>query len=279
MKLEINLRKSLQENAAIYYEKSKKISRKIKGLSLAIEKMKKRISMLEKKKRKKDLILEKTKEEKKLLKKPKRNWYEKFHWFFSSNGFLVIGGKDVKSNEQVVKKHMDKDDVYLHADYHGAPHVVIKATKQKKPDRKTLKEAAMFAAVFSRAWRDGLTSLEVFYVKPEQVSLKPRTGEYLPKGAFMIYGKKNYLSVPLSFAVGVKKADEGFYAKIVSGPPEAIKINSDFFVRLEQGRLTKNEAAKKLHKIFRDKGYICFLDDLISALPSGNFDISQTTVY
>ena len=51
----------------------------------------------------------------------KREWYEKFHWFFSSEGFLCVGGKDATSNEVIIKKHLEKNDLVLHTDMAGSP--------------------------------------------------------------------------------------------------------------------------------------------------------------
>ena len=34
-----------------------------------------------------------------------RQWYEKFRWFTSSEGFLVVAGKDTVSNEVLIKKY------------------------------------------------------------------------------------------------------------------------------------------------------------------------------
>ena len=38
------------------------------------------------------------------LRKDKKEWYDKFLWFFSSEGFLCIAGRDAATNEVVVKK-------------------------------------------------------------------------------------------------------------------------------------------------------------------------------
>ena len=68
--------------------------------------------------------IEKIKEEEQ-VKRPnieiKREWYEKFRWFISSEGFLVIGGRDATSNEIVIKKHADKNDLVFHTDIKGSP--------------------------------------------------------------------------------------------------------------------------------------------------------------
>jgi len=59
--------------------------------------------------------------------------------------------------------------------------------------KSTIKEAADFVASYSRAWKETWGIVDVFYVKPSQVSKSPPSGEYLPKGSFIISGKKNFI--------------------------------------------------------------------------------------
>ena len=56
-----------------------------------------------------------------------KEWYEKFRWFTSSDGFLVVAGKDTVSNEVLVKKYATQEDAVFHAEISGAPFVVVKA--------------------------------------------------------------------------------------------------------------------------------------------------------
>ena len=49
-----------------------------------------------------------------------RNWYEKFRWFFTSGGKLVIGGKSAEQNEEVLKAHLDRDDLIMHTKQAGS---------------------------------------------------------------------------------------------------------------------------------------------------------------
>ena len=56
-----------------------------------------------------------------------KQWYEKFRWFTTSDGFLVVAGKDTVSNEVLIKKYTKQEDVVFHAEITGSPFVVIKA--------------------------------------------------------------------------------------------------------------------------------------------------------
>ena len=214
---------------------------------------------------------EEVKVEKQLKKKRVKKWFENFHWFYSGDNFLVLSGRDAKSNEVVVKKHMEPNDVYFHAEIYGAPHTIIKTNKKEVP-KETLAQAAQFAGIFSRAWKHGLATIDVYSVKPEQVSKKAPTGESIGSGAFMIYGKRNWFrKIPLLFAVGVDKS-----GKFISGPTTAIKAHSKAILEIEQGDEKTGAAAKKIKKHLEEKsGSKLDLDEIISMLPAGGLKINN----
>ena len=217
MKIVIKMEKSVEENAAEFFERAKKLKKKLEGIKKAVKELQEKIENIEKE-------MPKIEAPKKLRKK---HWYEKFHWFFTSDGFLVLAGKDAHSNEMLIKKYMQKDDLFLHADIVGAAHCIIK--NGINASKKAIKEAAVFAAAFSKAWKNRLSSIDVYCVKPEQVSKKAPSKEYLQKGAFMVYGKREWFrKVELKLAVGLKKEDE--YHVAVCGPESAIKKQAEFYV-------------------------------------------------
>ncbi|EYB29902.1 hypothetical protein FG05_08738 [Fusarium graminearum] len=125
----------------------------------------------------------------------KQMWFEKFTWFISSDGYLVIGGKDAQQNETIYKKYLRKGDIYCHADLHGASSVIIK-NNPKTPDAPippaTLSQAGSLAVCSSNAW-DSKAGMPAWWVNADQVSKSAPTGEFLQAGSFMIRGKKNFL--------------------------------------------------------------------------------------
>src|SRR3989344_3472020 len=257
-RLVLDLKKSIEENASHYYEKAKKIKKKIAGAEEALQKSLKKLRELEAKREKheeKEEKLSKAKEREKEL-------YEKFRWFISSDGFLVVGGRDATSNEIIIKKHAEKNDLVLHTDMAGSPFFVIKSGNKEIP-KTTLMEAADATCTFSRAWKLGLQTSDVFYVNPEQVSKKTKAGEYMGKGAFMIYGKANYIENKANLAIGLAKDNA-----VMSGPLEAVKKHCEKYVVLKQGDEKVSSIAKKIsHKL----GGNLDLDDIIRALPAGTF--------
>jgi len=263
----IDPKMTIPENAEVYYEKAKKAKRKTKGALIAIENTKKQ---LEKIKAKKDIAMEHIAVPRKRVKKNLK-WYEKLRWFISSDNILVVGGRDANSNENVVKKYLEPNDIYLHADIHGASSTAIKLNGNKLNDN-ILKESGEFAASFSSAWSMGFTSQDVFWVHPDQVSKTPEAGEFLAKGSFVIRGHRNYIrGARVKLAVGIVDY-EG--KRIMAGPIEALEAHCDNFVVLKPGFTKKEAIAKKiLHKINEDD--LLTLDDIIRVLPSGKCDIDE----
>ncbi len=257
----------IPENAEKYYNKGKKAKKKIKGANIAIEKTRKEI---EKAESKRDVALEQIKIPQKRVKKELK-WYEKLRWFLSSDGFLVVGGRDAATNESVVKKYLENQDIYLHSDIHGAPSVVIKSNGKEIPEN-TLNEAASLAASFSSAWTKGFGSQDVYWVHPDQVSKTPESGEFVAKGAFIIRGTRNYIrGVPLFIAVGVVDY-EG--ERIMAGPPSSVGKYTDNYVIIKPGFTKKEEISRNILRKIDTKNRTT-LDDVVRVLPSGKCDFAD----
>lgn len=257
----------IPENAEKYYNKGKKAKKKIKGANIAIEKTMKEI---EKAESKRDVALEQIKIPQKRVKKELK-WYEKLRWFLSSDGFLVVGGRDAATNESVVKKYLENQDIYLHSDIHGAPSVVIKSNGKEIPEN-TLNEAASLAASFSSAWTKGFGSQDVYWVHPDQVSKTPESGEFVAKGAFIIRGTRNYIrGVPLFIAVGVVDY-EG--ERIMAGPPSSVGKYTDNYVIIKPGFTKKEEISRSILRKIDTENRIT-LDDVVRVLPSGKCDFAD----
>ena len=261
----LDSKKSIPDNAEVYYEKAKKAKRKIKGALIAIENTKRQLADMEAKKEKAMAnIMVPQKRVKKNLK-----WYEKLRWFVSSDGILVVCGRDAGTNEAVVKKYLEQNDIYLHADIHGAPSVVAKVPSDSLNDN-LLKELGEFSASFSSAWSKNFTSQDVYWVEPDQVSKTPVSGEFVPKGAFIIRGHRNYIrGAKLEISIGLVDYDGD--KRIMAGPTDAMKHHTNKFVTIKPGFTKKEKIAKEiLSRINEDD--ILSLDDVVRVLPSGKCD-------
>jgi len=239
----LDLKQSAQKSASEFYELAKRARKKAEGAQAAIEKVRGQIA---------EAQLAEAERVEEAVEVPtvarRREWFEKFRWFRSSDGLLVVGGRDEATNEIVVKKHTEPNDVVFHAEVQGATFAVVK-TQGGTPPERTIREAAQFAASYSHAWKGGFGSADVYWVRPEQVSKAPPSGEYLPKGAFMIYGAKTYVrGAVLEVAVGLKREDQNL--RVVGGPTEAITSQTKVFVKLVPGKEPSGIIAKQIRKRF-----------------------------
>ncbi len=274
MEIPVNVDLSAAANASKYYDEAKKCLRKIERIKQSVNEVR---SKMENELRKR---LDRELRHPRIVgKSVRRDWYESFLWFYSSNGFLVVGGRDASQNEALVRKWMKPSDIFIHADIHGGPAVIIKCEGKRVPEQ-TLFEAAQLAVSYSKAWFIGLEAASAYWVWGRQVSKSPPSGEYLVKGAFMIYGKRNYIyDIPLRIAVGVQRVNGEF--KLIFGPPSAIKRIAEISVVLAPGYIDKSRIASKvkeklLASASRDvKSYLESIrrDVIVSNLPKGSFRI------
>ncbi|TFF98868.1 MAG: fibronectin-binding domain-containing protein [Promethearchaeota archaeon] len=275
--------KSIGENASMIYSRGKKSKQKIKGAKEAIKKTKIKIEKLHKEKETVDERIDF------LVKKPEKQWYERYRWFKSSDGHLVVGGRDASSNEAIFRKYIESNDMVLHTDFPGSPLVVIKNPEDRTIPDQTLNQAAVFVASYSQAWKENWGVADVFYVKPNQVSKNPPSGEFLPKGSFMIEGKKSFirnakteLSIGLKFIKMKSNAEEYdhiLYPKVIGGPIKPIREQTKLNIMISPSSsgLTKGKLAKKIKNKFLKNSNkeqnkwieLLSLDDLILVLPNG----------
>ncbi|MCX9083476.1 MAG: ribosome rescue protein RqcH [Candidatus Methanoperedens sp.] len=237
--VELDVRLPVTQNSQVYYDRSKKLSGKIKGAVIAIEETKK---LTEKK--------EAPPQKKKKIVKSKPKWYEQFRWFISSDGFLVIGGRDAQSNEDIVKKYLQKQDIFFHAHVSGSPAVIIKTDGKDVPES-TLLEAAEFTVSYSSIWKSGQACGDAYWVLPSQVSKTPESGEYIGKGAFVIRGKRNYFKdVLLGAAIGFELGEE---KRLIGGPVGMVRKKAKFVIEVVPGEFNQNDISKKIHRIMNER--------------------------
>lgn len=262
----IQLSKGVEENAEEYYEGSKEARRKVEGAKEALEQTRKELEEL--KANKEEIDVEDAFRDKEKQKKSKE-WYEKFRWFYSSDGLLVIGGRDQQTNEAVVKKQMEQYDRYVHADSAGAPSVVIKNPDQDEIPESTLKEAGQLTISYSNAWKMGVTADDAYAVDPDQVTKDPESGEYLGTGAFVIRGERQYMrNLSASAAVGAFERDGEVVP--MGGPVTAIQEQCEHFVEVRPGDTKKSELAKQVqHHLHEVTGEDFDLDRIVRSLPPG----------
>ena len=268
-KIKINTKSPLQSIASVLFNEAKKQSGAIKSIEDIKSKTEKKLEKLQNKTElERDIML--------VTEIRKKNWYERYRWFYTSDGYLVIGGRDAASNSAVVRKHLVKNDKIFHADIFGSPFFIIK-NAENAPDT-SMNEVAHATVCFSRAWREGLYGVSAYWVNPEQVKKSAPSGEFLPKGSFTIEGQRNFInSGNLKLSVGIIPQDDGHV--LTCGPSETIKKNSICYAIIEPDGAEMVETAKKIRiefsKIHEEITKKINIDDFVRVMPSGKSQIKE----
>ncbi|GIT41619.1 MAG: hypothetical protein Ct9H300mP10_06290 [Methanobacteriota archaeon] len=291
----LEISKTVHQNAQRYFEEGRSQKSKAKGAQAALagteearEKAEKRAA--------KDAAAGRLR----ARQRSKRFWFEKHRWAMLSGGHLLIGGRDAKGNDVVVRKHLSSHDLYFHADLHGAPSCSLKLKDGLAPNQNPSEaipegvaslqivqnladgtedarelseslhsEAAQVAVCWSRAWGSGGAAAVAFHARPSQVSKTTESGESLGRGSFVVRGKRNWhRDLPLELAVGMAVVNG--VPMPVSGTPSTISEYCQRWVKVTPGREKKEAVANRISKA---TGLV--QDDLLSCLPPGNCSVED----
>ena len=271
-KIKINVKSPLQSIASVLFNEAKKQSGAINSIENIKSKTEKKLEKLQNKtESEQDIML--------ITEIRKKNWYERYRWFTTSDGYLVVGGRDAASNSAIVRKHLVKNDKIFHGDIFGSPFFIIKDA-ENVPDT-SMNEVAHATVCFSRAWREGLYGVKAYWVHPEQVKKSAPSGEFLPKGSFTIEGQRNFINPGnLKLAVGIIPQEDGH--ALTCGPPETIKKNSICYAIIEPHGLEMVDTAKKIRiefsKIYEEITKKISIDDFVRVMPAGKSQIKEVDV-
>lgn len=188
---ELDIGATIQANASRFYEhRAKLLAKEVKTQAAAKEALKRAQHSAAS-----EIKAQKIAQRKKVTAAARKAmWFEKFYWFLSSENFLVISARDAQQNEVLIKKYLRPKDLVFHAQIQGAAFTIVRNETQDPVPFVTINEAAAAAMAHSRAW-DLKVAVEVFYVEASQVSKSAPTGLSLPTGSFMIYGRKNFVTL------------------------------------------------------------------------------------
>lgn len=271
--VEVDLRANVQGNADRHYEAAKKARSRREGAAKALAEARARMAELEAR------GLDGFGAAPKRVEATKRHfWFETYRWTPTPSGLVAVGGRNAGQNDAVVKKYLRDGDRYVHAEIHGAPSVVVRPVEGAPVEvpEADLRAACQFASCASRAWRQ-FGEASAYWVTPQQVSKTPRSGEFVPRGAWIVHGRRNVVAgLPMQWAVGPVRFDpsgqpvprgqaaDRHVAKLAGGPPACIEPFADAFVRLEPGERDPNEVAAELAERF---GFS--IEEAQAAMPPG----------
>ncbi|MCU4925703.1 ribosome rescue protein RqcH [Halobacteria archaeon AArc-dxtr1] len=272
--IELLARDGVEKNADRLYTEAKRIAEKKEGALAAIEDTREQLAEIERRRDEweADDSADETDEVDEAAEADERDWlaapsipirenepwFDRFRWFHTSDGYLVIGGRNADQNEELVKKYLEPGDKVLHTQAHGGPVTVLKATDPSEASSSdielpasSIEEAAQFAVSYASVWKDGRYAGDVYAVDSDQVTKTPESGEYLEKGGFAIRGDRTYYDdTPVGVAVGIQCEP---YTRVIGGPPSAIEGRAETTIAVEPGRYAQGDAAKRMYRQFRDR--------------------------
>jgi len=274
----VKLEQSIPKFSSLLFSRAKELERGSINIDKASEDLKSRIVKIKNQ-------TQKIHEKIQFNKLESKQWYERYRWFVTTDGHLVIGGRDASSNSAVIRKHMTENDLVFHAEIHGSPFFLVKnATNQENGT--FVEETAQATVSFSRAWKDGLSNGDAYWVFPNQVKKGAPTGQFLPKGSFVIEGKRNFCrGIEIKLSIGLIQIENKRY-RFVCGPSSAIQKRSLVLASLLPGGYDPMYLAKKIKsefvKVISDfdpdlADYLkrVILDEIIRVLPSGQSKIER----
>jgi predicted ribosome quality control (RQC) complex YloA/Tae2 family protein len=274
LKVKIHYGESVQDAIVRLYREAGELEAKARRAGKAVEEALARLAELELKAKARSIALR--------AKARRVAWFERFRWTITSNGFLAIGGRDASQNESLVRRYLEDRDVFLHADIQGGSTVVLK-TGGREPQVEDLEDAAVLAACYSKAWKAGFGSVDVYWVYGSQVSKSAPAGEYLRTGAFMVYGERNYIrNVKLQLALGVTLDNEGNPLVFVGSERVAKRVSIAYVIlapgdrSLDEATLVKEELVRVVDEESKPLVMAVEVDHIKDVIP-GRFRILKVS--
>lgn len=180
--------------------------------------------------------------------------YKKHRWFLTSAKTLVVGGKNAKQNDSLLKEIIATGENYyiLHTSAPGSPFSVI-MREPEKVTKEEISECAIATACFSKAWKMRKRTACVDIFRTNQLSKNPSMKE----GMWRVAGQVEKITVPLELALVKQRGT----LRAVS--PKTAK---NVLMRVVPGTIDKTDMAAKLGV---ELGDAFSHDEIIAALPAG----------
>ena len=261
-KIKVNLESSLPTIASTLFYESKKQKSAISSIEILIKKTQWNL----------EKIIEKGENAKKSVvfsEVRKKNWFERYRWFYTTDGVLAVGGRDSSSNSAIIRKHLEKNDKVFHAEISGSPFFLLKDSDTITPA--SLTEVAHATVCFSKVWKESMYGSSAYWVNPEQVKKAAPSGQSMAKGSFMIEGQRNFVKIStLKMCVAIIQREEKYL--LTCGPP-SLKNNCICYAIIEPQGSDLADVAKKIRLEFlannEDLAKSFSIDEYVRILPAG----------
>jgi len=267
-KIKMDLNSSLPTTASALFNESKKQKGAIGSIEKLIEKTEKELQKVVKKG-------ENTKQITVTVVR-KKNWFERYRWFYTTDGVLAIGGRDSSSNSAIIRKHLQKNDKVFHAEISGSPFFLLKDNVSSTPA--SLTEVAHATVCFSKVWKEAFYGSSAYWDNPDQVKKGAPSGQSMAKGSFMIAGQRNFVKISsMKMCVAIIKHEESYL--LTCGPP-SMKDTAICYAMIEPTGQDMPDVAKRIRYEFLSSNEEIAkpfsIDDFVRVLPTGTCKITES---
>jgi len=267
-KIKIDLSSSLPTTASALFNESKKQKAAIGSIEKLLEKTEKELQKVVKKGESTKQIT--------VTQVRKKNWFERYRWFYTTDGVLAIGGRDSSSNSAIIRKHLQKDDKVFHAEISGSPFFLLKDNVTSTPA--SLTEVAHATVCFSKVWKEAFYGSSAYWVNPDQVKKGAPSGQSMGKGSFMIEGQRNFVKISsMKMCVAIIKHEESYL--LTCGPP-SMKDTAICYAMIEPTGQDMPDVAKRIRYEFLSSNEEIAkpfsIDDFVRVLPAGTCNITES---
>lgn len=191
--------------------------------------------------------------------------YQKYRWFYTSSGKLVIGGKNAEQNEALLRKlkSLEEELIIMHSAEPGSPFSAI-FSPANSVNSSDMQECAIFTASFSRAWRQKKKKInvDIFHLSSLYKLNSMKTGTW---------GVKNIIkrvSAPLSLVLTRQKG------KLRAVPESSLKSKLPL-LKISPGKIDKIHLAPQIQALLNNK---FSKEEILAALPPGGLKIHKNDV-
>jgi len=267
-KIKIDLSSSLPTTASTLFNESKKQKAAIGSIEKLLKKTENELEKVVKKGESAKQV--------NVTQVRKKNWFERYRWFYTTDGVLAIGGRDSSSNSAIIRKHLQKNDKVFHAEMSGSPFFLLKGDDAATPA--SLTEVAHATVCFSKVWKEAVYGSSAYWVNPDQVKKGAPSGQSMAKGSFMIEGQRNFVKISsLKMCVAIIKHEESYL--LTCGPP-SMKNTAVCYAMIEPTGQDMADVAKKIRYEFLSSNEEITkpfsIDDFVRVLPAGACKITES---
>ncbi len=267
-KIKIDLNSSLPTTASALFNESKKQKAAIGSIEKLLRKTENELEKVVKKGESAKQVS--------VTQVRKKNWFERYRWFYTTDGVLAIGGRDSSSNSAIIRKHLQKNDKVFHAEMSGSPFFLLKGDDAATPA--SLTEVAHATVCFSKVWKEAFYGSSAYWVNPDQVKKGAPSGQSMAKGSFMIEGQRNFVKISsLKMCVAIIKHEESYL--LTCGPP-SLKDTAVCYAMIEPTGQDMPDVAKRIRYEFLSSNEEIAkpfsIDDFVRVLPAGTCKITES---